>query len=380
MKKIGIVGAVNHNYGSILQTFALQKAVQNLGYYTEIIRYCEPLRTKFRRLRNFDYAISRLKIVQRKLMMTLVYRKHNHNLSMRSASFRSFIDSRLNFSILCNSHSELKKIVSNYDIFLLGSDQLWRPENLLMDYFTLNFVPDQIRKVAYAQSFGVNKIPKKMQPNYSAFLSRFSYLSCREKLGVELIKQLTNRDAKWVCDPTLLLSAENWVQYMSSDVKYDEKYVFCYFIGDNPNQRKLSMEFARQKGCKVVALIHIDEFILSDEKYADYTPYNIGPSQFLYLINKAEYVMTDSFHGTVFSLLFHKEFFTFNRFKNGIKKSTTSRIDSLLDAVNMMDRKMPFGLCLDNLQHASAICYEHIDEKLAEFRMNSMKYLIQSLK
>lgn len=192
--------------------------------------------------------------------------------------------------------------------------------------------------------------------------------------GVKLIKDLTGRDAPMVCDPTLLLTAKDWELYLSNIVDFKEKYIFCYFIGDNPNQRQLAKEYAHKYNCKIVALLHIDEYIASDEGYADYTPYNVGPSEFLYLIKHAECVMTDSFHASVFSLQFHKEFYTFNRFENGKGNSTSSRIDSLLETVELQNRKVINGAKLDMLSDEK-IDYCHVDNLLLKFRETSLEYL-----
>ena len=177
-----------------------------------------------------------------------------------------------------------------------------------------------------------------------------------------------------VCDPTLLLKAEDWEKCMSDKVNYAEKYVFCYFIGNNPNQRKVAKDYAKEHKLKIVALLHIDEYIASDENYADYTPYNVGPAEFLYLVKNAECVMTDSFHASVFSLQFHRNFYTFNRFENGNGNSTTSRIDSLLRTANVMDRKVKNGANVSDLAN-TVIDYKDVDERLKQFRASSETYL-----
>ena len=206
------------------------------------------------------------------------------------------------------------------------------------------------------------------------FIERIDFVSCREMSGVKLIKELTTRDVPMVCDPTLLLTAKDWEDCLSNKVSYNEKYVFCYFIGNNPNQRQLVKEYARKEKLKIVALLHIDEYIASDEGYADYTPYNVGPSEFLYLIKNAECVMTDSFHASVFSLQFHKEFYTFNRFENGKGNSTSSRIDSLLETVKLQNRKVINGAKLDMLSDKK-IDYCQVDHLLMKFRETSLEYL-----
>lgn len=374
MKKIGLVAVTNHNYGSILQTYALQTAVRNMGCDTQIIKYAEGKAAKIVRLLNGEYAISRLKMIYKKIAMNMLYPKQKHLLGERARSFRVFTDKELDFSVLYTSLSALTVASKGYDTVLLGSDQVWNPMNLLMNFFTLNFVPDDVKKGAYAPSFGVSRIPDAYKKAYSEYISRIEHVSCREMAGVKLIKELTGRDVPMVCDPTLLLTAKEWESCLSDKVKINERYVFCYFIGDNPNQREVVKEYAKKHDLKIVALLHIDEYIASDEMYADYTPYNVGPAEFLYLVKNAECVMTDSFHASVFSLQFHRNFYTFNRFENGNGNSTTSRIDSLLSTANVMDRKVKNGAMLNDLS-TSEIDFDDVDERLKEFRASSEAYL-----
>lgn len=380
MKKIGIVAVTNHNFGSILQTFALQIVVKKLGCNPEIIRYKEPKMRKLKRLKNGEYAASRLKMIYKHFAMAFGSKERKENLRRRFVAFSDFIKKELSFSKVCVNKDALTDISNEYDTILLGSDQVWHPMNLYMDFFTLNFVPLEKNKVAYASSFGVSSLPETYREPYREYISRFNHLSCREEAGVKLIKDLTGKTAQWVCDPTILLTYEDWLPYLSSKVKYNEKYVFCYFIGNNPNQRRSVRQFADEKGLKFVALLHIDEYIKSDEMYADYAPYNVGPAEFLFLIKNAEFVMTDSFHATVFSLQFHKNFFTFNRFENGKGKSTTSRIDSLLSTVNLMKRKVPQGALPTFFEELPKIDYNDVDERMSSFRNSSMEYLKNALK
>lgn len=316
MGKIGLVCVTNHNYGSILQTFALQTIVNNLGVETEIVRYNESKFSKIRRLRNKEYMRTRFKVIEKKITLTFLYRKYSHLLQERNIAFSKFISTNLKFSDVLFSLSELNRKAYNYDIVLLGSDQVWHPMNLYMNFFTLNFVPDKIIKAAYAPSFGVSKIPKSYKESYRKYINRIQYLSCREAAGVDIIYDLTGKKPPMVCDPTMLLSKEDWLQVLPGKTKYPFKYIFCYFIGDNPEQRELVLKLKETTGYKIITLLHIDEYISSDSNYGDYTPFDVDPLDFLELIKNAEYIMTDSFHASVFSILFHKAFFTFNRFEN----------------------------------------------------------------
>ena len=373
-KLIGLVAVTNHNYGSILQTYALQSAVRNLGCDTQIIMYAEGKLAKIGRFRNLDYAVSRIKIIIKHLSMNILLPKQKHFLGERSAAFGEFINNKLYLTDTYFSLDKLTEVSRKFDIILLGSDQVWHPLNYLMNFFTLNFVPNNVKKGAYAPSFGVSSIPSVYKKPYSEYINRIEYVSCREMAGVKLIKELTGREVPMVCDPTLLLTAKDWENCLSDKVTIPERYVFCYFIGNNPNQREVVKQYAKKNNLKVVALLHIDEYIASDEHYADYAPYNVGPAEFLYLVKHAECVMTDSFHASVFSLQFHKDFYTFNRFENGNGNSTSSRINSLLETVDLMDRKVKNDAKVYDLSNKS-IDYNAVDEMLKKFRASSEDYL-----
>ena len=373
-KLIGLVVVTNHNFGSILQTYALQRVVRRMGASTQIIKYAEGATSKICRFRNIEYATSRLKMIYKRLAISLRHSRRKSQLSERANAFREFINKELSFSELYTSLDSLSEAAKKYDIVLLGSDQVWHPMNPIMNFFTLNFVPENIKKGAYAPSFGVSSIPESYKKTYAHYINRIDYVSSRELTGVKIIKELTNRDVPMVCDPTLLLTESEWEECLSDKVRIEEKYVFCYFIGNNPNQRNLVKQYARKNNLKIVALLHIDEFIESDENYADYAPYNVGPAEFLYLLKNAECIMTDSFHASVFSLQFHRPFYTFNRFENGKGNSTSSRIDSLLSTVGLLDRKVSNGATFEDLS-TNAINFSDVNERMEKFRAFSLNYL-----
>ncbi len=382
MSKIGLVAVTNYNYGSILQTFALQESVRAHGHETQILIYAEPPTAKIKRFKNLEYCKTRLKRVYRNFVIGTLYKHHKQNLSTRAKAFQRFINSELSMTATCHSLAELTGLCHRYDAILLGSDQVWHPMNLEMNFFTLNFVPAEVKKGAYAPSFGVSKLPASYENQYRKFISRIEYVSCREIAGTALIGKLTGRMVPMVCDPTILLNGSEWAaiadrcasQTPSVNLK-GIPYIFCYFIGNNPNQRCLVNEFKKKHGCKVVALQHINEYIPSDEEYADYSPYDVGPAEFLLLVRNARFVMTDSFHASVFSLQFHKDFYVFDRFENGVGNSTTSRIDSLLSIVGLMDRKMPHAASMDSFDGVKNINYNDVELKLSEFRKASQDYL-----
>lgn len=375
MKKIGIVSVICYNYGSMLQAFALQQKVRDLGAETDVLNYAESKIKKINRCRDYEYLYSRIKMVLKNLRLR-DKQTDNGSIALRNKMFQNFVQDNINLTQQYSSLKELSKMCYGYDLILLGSDQVWHPMNIYMDYFTMNFVPDSVIKATYAPSFGVKTIPNRYRNKYRSFLSRIQYLSCREKDGIDIIKNIIGKDAINVCDPTLLLTREDWNEQINGTGIYEYPYIFCYMIGNNPKQRDFVKQLKKETGIKNVALIHIDEYVESDTCYADETPFDVGPFDFIRLIRDAKYVVTDSFHASVFSILFHKEFIVFDRFEETKGKVTTSRITSLLDVTGLSDNL----ISSDNKPHVltkrKETDWNSVDLKLAEFKSKSLEYLI----
>lgn len=376
MKKIGLVCATLNNYGSLLQTYALQAKVEEFGLTPEIIRFQEPTFARILRLRNGELFMVALKKIFLRKFIGLKHKGLNYKLAQRAEAFNQFKRDNLLQFVVCKSRAQLTENSRNYPLVLLGSDQLWHPMNLKMDFFTLSFVPEGVTRAAYAASFGVSVIPSRIRNNYKAYLEKFDYISCREKSGAKIVKDLTGKTVPVVCDPAVLMTAEEWNPMLSDKVKPEGKYIFCYFLGNNPQQREYVKELKALLNCKIVALPHLVEYVDSDEGYADMIPYNVGPSEFMYLIKNAEFVCTDSFHASVFSLQFHKQFLVFDRFENGKGNSTTSRIETLLGVVNHPERLIRrTDEALKCIKDLEVMDYSNVDKQLGEFRKASSEYL-----
>lgn len=376
MKKIGLVCATLNNYGSLLQTYALQAKVEEIGLKPEIIRYQEPTFARILRLRDGELFMVAVKKIFLRKFLGFKHKGLNGKLALRNGAFNQFKRDNLVQFMVCKSREQLTACARKYPLVLLGSDQLWHPMNLKMDFFTLTFVPEGVTRAAYAASFGVSEIPPRMQAEYKEYLDQIDYISCREESGARIVKNLTGKSVPVVCDPAVLMTAEEWDPMLSDRVKPEGKYIFCYFLGNNPQQREFVRALKAKLNCQIVALPHIVEYVDSDEGYADLLPYNVGPAEFMYLIKNAEFVCTDSFHASVFSLQFHKQFLVFDRFENGKGNSTTSRIDTLLGVVNHPERLIKnTGDGIKHISEIQEIDYSKVDELLEEFRKESSEYL-----
>lgn len=384
-KKVGIVSCYfKHNYGSMLQAIATQKILDDWKIPNETINLeiLDKEIAKGKRkyytsqMANFSFLKAKFGMIKLKLYCKFANGDLRKNIRMRDEKFEEFIK---NFH-LSKPYETVNDICreGQYTDVLLGSDQLWLPVNMVADYYTLNFVPDNVNKISFATSFGVSQIPEKYQEQYRTFLKRIEHLSVREDAGVKLVKELTGKEAKLVCDPTLLFDQKEWMSIQKEERLIKDKYIFCYFLGKTIEYRKFAERLKAKTGYQIVSLNHLDEYVKYSDQFADESPFDIGPSEFLNLVRNAEFVCTDSFHGTVFSLIFHKKFFVFRRYPNKSKVSTNSRLDSLLKIVNLSDRLLEGTENVDDWIQRE-IDYENVDEKLDKFREESKSFLREAL-
>lgn len=383
------------NYGSQLQAFATQQAFDNLGLENETI-CIDGIRNEINRAK-YRYFLSRLCDVNtvrdkmatvRKVIAAKRNPEYARNLSVRKRMFDDFSATKFHLSRRYNSKAEITEHSHDYAAFVVGSDQLWLPSNIYADYYTLNFVPDDVKKIALATSFGISELPKKYGLLAGQFLKRLEFVSVRESSGQMLVNKWAGREVPVVCDPTILFTANEWTKILGangngSKFAQGEKYIFVYFLGNNPWEREIVSKVSKETRLKIVQLAHSDEYIKSDEGFADFTPYDVGPKEFFELIRDAEFVFTDSFHCSAFSMLNHKCFFTFPRYSKDGTVSTNGRLYSLLSLVKQDDRLVR-KKDIENWDTEDRIVsepdYATIDRELSKLRQFTWNWLTGVLK
>lgn len=370
------------NYGSQLQAYATQLLFDKLGVENETV-CIDGLRGEINRAK-YRYFLSKIfdrntvadkmATVRKMIAKKTKGKDFVGKLQERNGKFKEFEQTMFRVSRRFDSKRELGEAAREYAAFVVGSDQLWLPSNIEADYYTLNFVPEEVCKMAFATSFGVSALPRRQAKKAELFLKRMDYISVREKSGQKLVKELSGREVPVVCDPTLMFTAEEWSAILPQERFYNEPYLFCYFLGNNPEQREWVKRVKEETGFKIVQMQHCDEYIASDEAFPDEAPYNVGPKEFVQLIRDAEYVFTDSFHCTVFSMLFSKKFFTFRRYNNDSIVSTNGRIYSLLSLVHQENRLLrgdeEVKSCLEG-----EIDYPLVHEELRKLRAFSHEWV-----
>lgn len=386
LKKIALVTCYfQTNYGSQLQSLATQMIFDKMNVPNETIRI-DGLKKEIN-IAKYKYFLSRIwdinTIKDKFSTVKKVWAQKTKNelkldFAIRQNKFKDFSQNMFHLSKLYNSKEELGQQAHNYSAFVVGSDQLWLPSNIEANYYTLNFVPLNIPKIALATSFGISLLPKRQAIKAKKFLQRLDFCSVREKSGQTIIKNLIGKDVPIVCDPTILFTSKDWDIIAQSGRFINEPYLFCYFLGNNPEQREFVKQFKEKTGYKIVQLQHCDEYIKSDVNFPDYAPYNVGPSEFIQLIRDAEYVFTDSFHCSVFSMLYEKKFFTFRRYHSDNMVSTNGRLYSLLSITGLEDRLLTGSESVENCL-IRKIDYNNVHDKLNNFRIFTKEYIENAL-
>lgn len=375
-----------NNYGSMLQIFATQQSLKAIGYEIELLRYDKNILTpsfaikNLPRLLNTDFVRGKIARINKKIKK----RRHQEVFSgdsLRRSRFAEFREKYIGpYSPVYKGYDAICVAANMYDAVMVGSDQLWAPAGLESNYYNLLFVPDNIKKISYATSFGVSTIPRSQIKKTAAYLNRIDFLSVREISGAKIVKELTGRDVVVAADPTLMLTREEWCELFPPKELYTEKYIFAYFLGDNQEHRNLVNELKKLTGYKIICCPHLDSFREADCGFGDVQRYDTDPEDFLNLIRGAEYICTDSFHGSIFSILNHKHFVTFNRFKSNDRLSKNSRIDSLFEKLGLEDRRNRATTAKDLLDQLNAsINYTEVESRLEEVRKETEEFLRNAL-
>ena len=383
------LGDYANNYGTVLQAFATFHKVRSLGYDAEAIDFTHLKKSiRNRKLRYFAGKLFDASVVREKSQIVLsrlhrlLHSDYRHGNSRRTKLFDQFRREYIKRSRPFTDWDDLSRSCREYSAVLVGSDQVWLPSQIAADFFTLNFVPDDVKRISYASSFGVPYIEPSQEERARKFLTRINHLSVREKSGQEIIRRITGRDAELVCDPTLLLSADEWDAALCNGNSTEwggANYLLCYFMGVNEWHRKFARELARKFSLKVIALPHLDQYVAFDENgYADEMPYDVSPADFIKLVKNARYICTDSFHGTMFSLIYGKDFFTFRRFSGKWTLSTNTRIDSIAEKLSIQSRLVSET---DTPEAMLSRDYDAqaVQERLRDFRASSLEFLKHSL-
>lgn len=337
--KIGILTFHDaHNYGAVLQAFALKKYLQNIGYDAKIINYHhETIPDGF-----------------------LYLKEENYN---RWEKFDKFIKELIDFDAQTYINEEdLEKL--DIDVWICGSDQIWNTE--ITRGFNRGFFLDfktKGKKVYYAVSMGIPNLPVEHEKYFKESINKIDRISVREESLKQYAEQFTDKEVVRTLDPTLLLDKKDYDDLILENEHED--YVLIYALGPDERLTKIAERIAKEKNAKIIEL--------NDKKKDDYFCEQIsdaGPEEFLTLIKNAKAIITNSFHGTIFSIIFKKEFYTITRLNRN------SRMENILGIVDMKDRLIQTLEDLDNIKEQD---YIEADKRLAVEREKSKDFLKNAL-
>lgn len=360
-KKVLLITLHGANIGNRLQNYALQYALEKRGCYVYNAVYVK----HFLRVKSIIKFLLYCMGVKKYYLREKAKREEKKLNEVRDKRFQEFTDTYIHNQINVSYFNWRVLPINDFDFAITGSDQVWHNwdgSKKELYYFYLMFI-DKEKRASYAPSFGFSDVPKRDINLHKKGILEMKYLSCREAKGVEIIKKLTGRSSSLVPDPTMLLSCDEW-KTISRKPEYEipEKYMLIYFLGGiDEKYNETVNRLITERNCIKMDILTINDM----EKYST------DPSEFLWLVEHADCVCTDSFHACVFSIIFEKDFMAFPRIEGNGMNKMFDRIEHLLEIYNLKNH-----IWTDvESQIISVTEADNIKEKLSEQAQIGFDYL-----
>lgn len=367
MKKIEIITFQNaHNYGATLQTYALQKFLKENNYNTEDINYKN-------KVIGDQYQIIKINKSNflswgKSVVVSLIQFVPN---CIRYNRFEKFIKNNIKLSKEYKSEKELTNNPPDADVYITGSDQVWNTTitNGLRNAYTLNFGSNVINRISYAASIGNPIIYDYEEKFYKEKISKINHVSVREKIAKDNLEKIGLKDVKVCIDPTLLLDKKIWNNLIENKKAIKQDYIFAYEVKPEQEYYDIVNNFSSENNLGVV------HFERKGKKYNKVikNAYTSGPMEFLTLLKNSRYVICTSFHATVFSIIFHKDFYVIPH------KETGNRVTNLLELLNVNGRVFYSYDEFKKRNREDKIAWDSVDKKLEELRKDSTEWLINAI-
>ena len=349
-----------NNYGAVLQAFATKKFFESLGVNTVFINYVRE-NVRNRKIKNEKWNNNFIK--------RNIYKMYKYvDGKLKEKVFVTFVNKNLDFTQEYENKESLYNGKFDADVYCVGSDQMWNSEyngGVIGENF-LEFVPNGKKKISLSTSMGMTSFRSDELEKMRLLLRDFSFISVREKSAMTIITEMGIPNVYQVLDPTLLISGSMWKKILNVK-KNNRKYVLIYQLNDNPDIQKFAKHLSKREGLQIIQIT----YYLSQHWKEIKTIYNPSIEKFLSLVANASYVVTDSFHGTAFSINFNREFFAFAPLKYA------DRIYSILDITNLRNRLV----CdIQNYNIPGLINYRDVEKILKERRENAIDLLTDAIK
>lgn len=350
-----------YNVGASLQAYALVTYISNLGHDAEIIDYKPEylLHYKLWKVNNEKYDYPILREIYNIAKLPGRIRQY---FSKRKKSFDAFTKQYLPLTeIRYSSNEELKDNIPKADIYIAGSDQIWNTifENGRDPAFYLDFAPKGAVRASYAASFSTEDVMEEWKPQVKEWLSNLDHISVREEKGLSILSDLGIKNAQHVMDPVFLLSQDEW-KNIEKSVHIKKPYVLLYDFDNNKEIAKFAIKLAEKRGWNVYSVMK--------NSYCDKSLEQYGPREFIWLVHHAEFVVSNSFHATAFSILFHRQFVVFKR-----KEAINSRMTELLKSLELENHMFDVDSVTEKL---SVIDYASVQKILARKIVKSKEYIM----
>lgn len=350
-----------YNVGASLQAYALQYFLTEQGHEIEIINYKPDYLSKHYKLTvinnpRFDRPLFKQLYILAKLPGRIAAL-----FDRRKKNFDEFRKNKLSLTKKkYSSNEELKNSPPDADIYIAGSDQIWNPlfKNGKDPAFFLDFVPKGKKRISYAASFATTQISSDDMSRMTFLLKKFDAVSVREKCSLNILEKMGIENAVSVCDPVFLMSKQFW-ESKARGFSDKAKYLFVYDFDNLSTMNEVTLKLARENDLKIYSFFK--------NSVADEVLNELGPLEFLDVIKNAEVVVSNSFHATAFSIIFHTDFYVMNR-----KENINIRMNDLLANLGL-EKRMIVGM--NDLDRQETIEWNNVDEKLHKIIVNSKEYL-----
>lgn len=363
MKKIGILTFHNaHNYGAVLQAFALKTVLENMDFAANIINYGKIGFTK-----RFDFEFLGVKPFLAGMYINFLSLL---NADIRRIRFKKFRNAYLGiYAKKFLSKKDLSELSSEYDYIITGSDQVW---NFKLTYndssYLLDFVSGNCKRISYAASLGMKQIPFAHTETFRNNLSQFDSILVREQTTKVLIEKLVTKSVYQVLDPVYLVPKDKWKSIAISP-KHKTQYILCFSImAELPGMLDFCKQLQKVTGYKIIRVSNP----LLNLTFKAKTIATAGPCEFLGLIQNAAFVVTNSFHGTAFSIIFERLFYVFR-----YNDDKDIRLNEVLSRFNLLNRYA--NSSLDKAELLNPIDYNGVNAILEFDKQHSIQLLKNSI-
>lgn len=369
MKKVGVITfQFANNYGAVLQTYALVETIKQYGVYVEVINFVPTkLASPYALFPDIRSMVSS-KGIKYTIRLMLSRAWNIRRVAKRIRGFNRFRHSQLNLtSKKFKTANKLNNLEEKFDFYITGSDQVWNPSffTKLSTYpYFLDFAPVTTKKISYAASIG-EKVDKVYHKIYSDQLNSFDYISVREESAKKFLDRIIGKDIEVTLDPTLLLDRDTWSN-IETPKKVKDKYILVYNLVNDPLIIELANKLSTENKYKIISYSKKSQFENWHSSFA-----SLSPNEFLSLFANAELVITNSFHGTAFALVYNKLFYTIPHPVRGSR---------MIDLLTKLDLKYQIVTKKEDFQNLNKeIDYDKINKELSYLRDKSLAFIEKAL-